>query len=528
VRGALRTIATVISLLIFLKAGASGQSPQQPAPTPTPPAATGQEISEDDVIKVNTTLVTSNALVIGRDRKFVPNLSRDDFRLFENDVEQQIAFFAPIDRPFDVALILDNSRSADFELSHIKEAAIAFVNQMRPGDRAAVIALDGDFKDAVQPTSDHNALRRAIYEINVAGGTRLYDAVNFAVNHTLTDVKGRKAILLLTDGVDNDSRDASYQSNLDDIVSSGVQVYAVQFSTYKAMSKKIARARRPAPEGSGFSYVDYQRADAFLHQLTELTGTAVYPAANFRDLDAAIAGIADELHNEYTIGFYPNVAAGGRGEVRRLEVRVSRPWLTVRARSSYSFGGASVAQEQLRPLVAPISQIESLAESTGIVEAKRPLNSRWICKQPFAPGEFALVQEGYDSNCPPSTRANDQTNSWLIRKPGADEVICKGFLNRNGTDIAAAPIPVGYAVVGEAKSTVCSQSNDPAHPMNAWTIKRPSSEETVCKGFPIPRGFVVVNERKKAACPFTPTRPANAWVIIPAYQIENRRLWPRP
>jgi Ca-activated chloride channel homolog len=516
-----------ILLVLFPAVAVVSQSPQS---TPTPPATStpppaGQEVSEDDVVKVETNLVTSNALVIGRDRKFVPNLRREDFRIFENGVEQEIAFFAPIDRPFDVALIIDNSRSADFELRHIKEAAVAFVNEMRSDDRAAIISLNDDFRTVIPPSSDREALKRVIDQIRPAGNTRLYDAVNFAVNKILVSGKSRKAIVLLTDGVDNDSRFASYQSNLDDLASSGVQLYAVQFSTYKEMSKKAERWRRQAPEGSGFSYADYQRADAYLHQVTELTGTVLYPVANFRDLDTAIAGIAHELHNEYTIGFYPRASAGNRGEIRRLEVRVSQPWLTVRARSSYSFSGASVAQEQARPVMAPLSQIESLVDSHGIAPAKRPVDARWICKQPFAPGDFALVQEGYDSNCPPSLRANDKTNSWYVRKPGLQEVICKGYLYRDGVDIPSAPIPVGFAVVAEAKSDVCSQSNDPAHPLNAWRIKRPTSEETICKGFPIPRGFIVVNEKKQASCPLT-TRAANAWIIIPAYQIDNRKILP--
>ena len=75
-------------------------------------------------------MLLETPLVLGRDRKFVPDLRRADFRILENGVEQEIAFFAPVDRPFDVALIIDNSRSTDFELRHIKEAALAF---SRPG-----------------------------------------------------------------------------------------------------------------------------------------------------------------------------------------------------------------------------------------------------------------------------------------------------------------------------------------------------------------------------------------------------------
>src|SRR5205823_5393522 len=84
--------------------------PQTPTSTPANPS-TGEEVGEDDVIRVNTNLVTSAALVMGRDRKYVPTLRREDFHVFEDGVEQQLAYFAPVDRPFTVALLIDNSRS---------------------------------------------------------------------------------------------------------------------------------------------------------------------------------------------------------------------------------------------------------------------------------------------------------------------------------------------------------------------------------------------------------------------------------
>src|ERR1700752_2715677 len=99
-------------------------------------AASGQEIDPDDVIRVKTTLVNSPVLVIGRDGKYVPNLKREDFEVFENGVKQEIAYFAPVENPFMVALLIDTSRSALFDLQDIKEAAIAFVDKLRPNDRA--------------------------------------------------------------------------------------------------------------------------------------------------------------------------------------------------------------------------------------------------------------------------------------------------------------------------------------------------------------------------------------------------------
>jgi Ca-activated chloride channel family protein len=373
VRVAILIVATVVLLFLLLVMVAFAQSPanpqthrSQPVQSPTPisghpsPSPTGEEIDEDDVIKVNTNLVTSAALVIGRDRKYVPTLRREDFHVFEDGVEQQLAYFVPVDAPFTVALLIDNSRSTVFELRNIKDAAMAFVNQMRANDRALIVLLTDDLKTLTGPTSNKEELRQAIDNIKSGGGTRIYDAVDFALNHELAGVPGRRAMVLLTDGVDNASRNAGYQSNLNDIARSDVQVYAVQFSTYAQASKQTARVRRPPPEGSGFSRVDYQRADAYLHQISQLTGTSVYPAANLSRLDSAIVSIAEELHNEYSLGYYPK-AVGKPGEIRRVEVRVSQPWLVVRgARPGYSLGrGGTVKYELQDPVIASLSEIEA-------------------------------------------------------------------------------------------------------------------------------------------------------------------------
>jgi len=505
-----------------------------PAPTATPPPMqgnplsqqAGEEINDDDVIKVTTNLVTSNALVIGRDRKFIPTLRREDFRVFENGVEQPIASFAAVDRPFDVALVIDNSRSTAFELRYIKLAAIAFVAKMRPNDRAAIIAVSEDLGAAITLTNDRQSLIQSIEKIRLAGATRLYDAVDFAINQTLISAQGRKAVILLTDGVDTGSRKATYENNLSDILSSGVQMYSVQFSTSEAAFNQASRIRRPPPEGSGFNRIDYQTADAYLHQVAELTGTTLFPAPSLSDLDAAVANISDELHNEYTIGFYPR-SAGKPGEVRQLEVRVNQPWLNVRARTTYSFGGNVAVTRSNNLARAPLSAIESRSPFRAIAETQPTLDARWTCKGPFVPPEFAIVQEGYDSKCPPSTKPSDKTNAWFIRKPGGTEIVCKGFLWRSGSQVEIPAIPKDYVVIGEEHSAICSASSDSKRPANAWRIKRPSSEETVCKGFPIPRGFVVVNDRKSAACPVA-SRAANAWVIVPKWDIERRRFWSEP
>lgn len=513
-RSAILSVATFVLVFLLLLAVTFAQKPaerprSQPEPSPTP---TPQEISEDDVIKVNTNLVTSAALVVGRDRKYVPTLRRQDFHVFEDGVEQELAYFAAVDEPFTVALLIDNSRSTTFELRNILDAATSLIDQLRQNDRALIISID-DVKTLIGPTSNKDELRQAISRIKPGGVTRLYDAFDIALNRELAGITGRKAIVLLTDGVDNASRNAGYQTNINDIAKTDVQVYAVQFSTYASVSRQTGRTRRPAPEGTGFSRVDYQRADAYLHQVSELTGNSVYPAADLSRLDAAIAGIVDELHNEYSLGYYPK--PGKQGEVRRVEVRVNQPWLVVRGtRAGYSFGtGGTLRYDVKNPVMASISDIEP--GSKKFTEEKKPANARWMCKGPFVPGDYALVQEGFDSKCPESTRPNDQTNAWFIRKPGPSETVCKGFVWSNGTEVQASTIPTGYAVVGEAKSALCSSSTDRSQTANAWRVKIPAAKETVCKGFLIPRGFVVIGEKKAGTCPATST-PSNAWLIVSA------------
>jgi VWFA-related protein len=491
---------------------------QTPSPPNPPQKTAGEEVSEDEVIRVKTTLITSPVLVIGRNGKYVPKLSREDFHVFEEGVEQKLSYFAPVDRPFTLALLIDTSRSALFELRNIQDAAISLVNQMRPNDQALIISFAGEVRLLAERTSDHDKLRSAILSATSGGATRMYDAVDFVLNQRLAGVAGRKAIVLLTDGVDTASRDATYQGNLNDTAKSDALIYAIQFSTN--VLKQAGPVRRAPPEGSGFSRVDYQRADAYLHQISDLTGTSLYPAADTSDLDRAVASIAEELHNEYSIGYYPKVK-GAPGEVRRIEVRISQPRLVVRARTSYALdqSGVPVAQATKREALVPseLTEIGSLSNWRSVADNQSPLNARWICKGPGAPGDYAVVREGFDSKCPASTRVRDETNAWFIRKPQPSETLCKGFFIWDGREVEAAPIPTGYVVVGELTSLSCSRSNDPRHLANAWSVRIPGPKETACKGFLIPRGYVVIGEKKSSTCPLTSSE-SNAWVIAPPFR----------
>jgi Ca-activated chloride channel homolog len=477
-------------------------------------SASAQEIGPEDAIRVKTALVNSPVLVIGRDEKFVPDLRKEDFEVFENGVKQEIAHFAPIEKPFTVAIVIDTSRSALFDLQDIQEAAVAFVEKMRENDRALVVAFSNDVTVLAEPTGDREALQNAIRSARPGGKTRVYDALKFVLEEKLARVEGRTALVLFTDGVDNDSRNATVESALQQAARTEALIYPVQFSTYDYIKARSPATEFKPPEGSGFSEQNYQRADVFLHQLAETAGTGVYPAFDISDLERAIASIADELHNEYNIGYYPRTK-GQPGETRTVEVRVNRPQLTVRARSGYVVdqSGAVVRATKKEITIAPVFDWSGSTPMLRPPEASRNAG-RWICKGPGAPSDHAVVQEGVVAHCPASTRANDQTNAWLIRKPGPTEVLCKGFVMSGGREVAGAPVPAGYVVTGEVKSSVCASGSNAAATANAWNIKLPSKDDVVCKGFPLPRGFVVADERSSPSCPARPGRK-NAWTIRP-------------
>lgn len=475
--------------------------------------ARGQEVGPDDVIRVKTTLVNSPVLVIGRDGKFVPNLRREDFQIFENGVKQEIAYFAPVDNPLTVALLIDTSRSTVFNLQDIQHAALAFVDRMRPRDRVLVASFSDDFKVLVEATSDRETLRSVIgRSIRPGGGSRVYDAVD-AVIERLDRMEGRTALVFFSDGVDNDSQTATLESTLRRVERSETLIYPVQFSTYDRMKSRTPPQTTLPVEGTGFSEQDYRRAGAYLRKLADITNTGVYPASEISDLDHAIASIVDELHNEYSVGYYPRTA-GQPGETRRVEVRVNRPQLVVRARTGYVVdqSGAVVRTANTQRVLTATT----LAEDASLpISRNDPLprtDGRWMCKSPAPPIDTVIVKEGFVSHCSKSTRLNDETNAWFVKKPGRSETMCKAFVVWKGREVAVAPVPEGYVVIGQVRSPACANSSDPALTENAWEIRLPGASETVCKGFPLPRGYVMIAERSVSNCPPRAT-DSNAWLI---------------
>jgi VWFA-related protein len=318
------------------------------------------ETIEGDVLRVNTSLVTVPVSVMDRYGKYIPNLRRQDFRIFDEGVEQKIAYFATVDKPFTVALVLDTSGSTQFKLGEIQDAAISFVNQLQPEDRVLVISFDEQIRVLSEATNDRNALTHAIRRTRTGGGTRLYDAVDMVIRKKLSNIPGRKAVVLFTDGVDTTSRGATYSSTLREARESDGAIYTVNYDTSHDLGNtgqggiptpgsggigiwipgwpggNGGKGGLPGGIGNGPATGDYRRATEYLHELAETSGGRYYRGDTMQGISSAFAQVADELRRQYSLGYYPR-QTGQPGQLRQIKVRVNQPDLVVKSRDSYIY-----------------------------------------------------------------------------------------------------------------------------------------------------------------------------------------------
>lgn len=334
----------------------------------------GDEVIEGDVVRVDTALVTVPVNVKDRSGRYIPDLSREDFHIFEEGVEQRIAYFATVDQPFVVALVMDTSRSTNFKLEDIQAAAIAFVNQLKAEDRVMVVSFDDKINVLTEPTNDRTELTRAIRRTRTGGGTRLYDAVDLVIKR-LKQIEGRKAIVLFTDGIDTTSRRASYESTVREAEEQDALIYPVAYDTGHDLGSPggtqiplpggrggisigipFPRMPMPGPGGGGIpggaTREEYRRASAYLRDLAQKTGGRFYNGDTLSGISQAFAQVAEELRRQYSLGYYPKTA-GPAGERRQIKVRVNQPNLVVTARDSYIYSQKKTSTPQTNEQQSP-------------------------------------------------------------------------------------------------------------------------------------------------------------------------------
>jgi Ca-activated chloride channel homolog len=272
---------------------------------------------QDEVVRVDTDLVVLNIMVTDKAGQYVPDLRLADFKIFEDGQEvsaQLISSFSLYESPFASVVLLDTSSSMETRLSLARSAAIRFLDRLREEDVAAVYKFDTKVEQ-LQEFSGGRDLAPMAFGIRARGMTTLNDAIVDAARALSERQEKRKAIVVLSDGIDTFSK-ASSDKALETALAVGATIYAVDMSaiqTGPTRNHQSAMVLKSFAEKSGGRFV----------------ATPGGPA--LRD---AFANIADELGHQYTVAYRPLNRAHD-GKWRKLDVKVARPDLIVRTRKSY-------------------------------------------------------------------------------------------------------------------------------------------------------------------------------------------------
>ncbi len=326
----------------------SESKPASNMSTPVSNSKNQPETTSDgvEILKIDNTLITIPVSVFDRNGIYIPSLEQSNFKIFEDGKEQEIAYFATTEKPFTVVLLLDVSPSTEYKIKEIQDAAIAFVNQLKPQDSVMVIEFDEGFNTLTKVTNDREKIYKAIRKADFGNGTSLYDAVDFTLLKRLNKIEGRKAIVLFTDGVDTTSHKEDYDSTLRQASEADALIFPIYYNTFSRNSGGILSSpdpptdfpnsrRRSAP---GTTSGEYLVGKQYLEELAANTGGRVFQAeSSSGGLTRAFEGIAEELRRQYSIGYYPQ-ETGQAGQRKQIKVRVNRPNLVVRARDSYIVG----------------------------------------------------------------------------------------------------------------------------------------------------------------------------------------------
>lgn len=303
---------------------------------------------EDDPIKIDTTIVRLNVGVADRSGDPVKNLSKENFAIYEDGVKQEILKFEPTVTPFSVVMILDMSGSTLGFRQTIQLAAYRFADALAPEDRIAVV----EFYDKVNLLNDFTTDRKSVaHSISVANGrgkTQLYKALNFSLEKLAKEGNRRKAIIVLTDGVDTDVREKD-RSFLEKVKESDM-LTAIKPETSEILNRVLNRADAQGvtiyplalPTGDPSKLAEptpiqvamYSAARSRLQTLATRTGGTLNAINRLEELGKFYAVVAADIRALYTIEYQPTNDKRD-GKWREIKIEVNRPELITRTRLGY-------------------------------------------------------------------------------------------------------------------------------------------------------------------------------------------------
>ena len=355
----------------------------EPPPVPIRSSPGGEEVEEGDVVRVDTQLVSVPAVVTDTAGRPLSNLRQENFQLFEDGKPQTISNFGTTQTPFEIALLLDTSGSTRDDVVLIRQAANSFIESLRPGDRVGVVAFNtlenGANKiatvEVLTPlTSNRKALSQAVDNLGASNGTPYYDALLRIADDIFgqpptDDVRGRRAIVALTDGVDSAS-DSDFRAAKIKLTSAGIACYFIQVNTEDFVEdrlmkdcrddgrltlsqKQLARYKQifvPGAKAEDFTNFCqmgpfermsisrdlYNLARREMNDMAKSSGGRSFVATSLADARAAFGRVAADIGTLYSLGYYPtNKARDGKFRAIHLEVRGIKDKTQVRSRDGY-------------------------------------------------------------------------------------------------------------------------------------------------------------------------------------------------
>lgn len=300
-----------------------------------------QEKSNEEIIKVDTNFVTIPVIVSDRDDRYISGLKPANFSIFQDGQKQNIEYFVADEAPINVAILLDTSRSTEQVLETIQDAALDFVNQLKKEDKCQIISFDSGVNILSELTSDRRKLENAIYDAQIGEqfGTTLNDAVYQAVSREFVNIKGRKAVILLTDGKDFGS-DISGSELLEQLEESDTLVYTIFYETggnnFRQRQRRFPfpnrggmRGRNRMPERAKQKNLE---AMEFLQEIADKTAGRFYES-DTTDFSETFEMISNELRKQYLLGYYAeNVEAG---KIYQIKVKTDRDNAVLRYKKTY-------------------------------------------------------------------------------------------------------------------------------------------------------------------------------------------------
>jgi Ca-activated chloride channel homolog len=295
---------------------------QQSAPLPdaeAPPPLQGFRIG----VEVN--MVTVPVTVRRPNGDFIKGLSQKSFRILEDGKPQEVIFFTQESLPIHIAIALDNSLSVRSEWGTIKYATKRFIEHLKQEDNFSLITFNTEIRLRMNWGSKIDKLDAVLSSIYCKDNTRLWDAVWLASHDVFKGVEGKKAVIIMSDGMDNAS-DVSFKEALQTAVMSEAAFYVVSKTDAIRQYYDYLDAR--------ISPQEFAQADAVLRKVAYETGGRVLYPNNFGQLDNIYAQVDEELHNQYTLGYISTNSAKD-GSYRNISVGVALQDAAITARPGY-------------------------------------------------------------------------------------------------------------------------------------------------------------------------------------------------